>query len=190
MTSFQRGAAVGWSARPERDGQRAGAQAAQGCAKSWAGSLRRGSLGVAGCRRRYRVSIGLVRIGRPTPGACGLRANRHPAGHGSARCTGQGQGDADRSRNQSAGEWLVAERLLQNVRDGDPPAPPLEPVLGPHLDSVRAPRPIDRARFVRVTLAGGVNERRCCSRSSPPSCCRTAGERADSANDWSSRWNH
>lgn len=61
-----------------------------------------------------------------------------------------------RSRETSRREngWWLGQ-LVQSVRDGDPPAPPLEPVLAAlTVESVRAAARtyLDRVRFVRVTL--------------------------------------
>ncbi|HEV8599114.1 MAG TPA: insulinase family protein [Gemmatimonadales bacterium] len=59
-----------------------------------------------------------------------------------------------RETNLRENSWWLGQ-LLQSVRDGDPPAPPLEPVLAAlTVDSLRAAARsyLDRARFVRVTL--------------------------------------
>jgi zinc protease len=59
-----------------------------------------------------------------------------------------------RETNLRENGWWVGQ-LLAGVRDGDPPAPPLEPVLaGITAESLRAAakRYLERTRYVRVTL--------------------------------------
>ena len=59
-----------------------------------------------------------------------------------------------RETNLRENGWWLGQ-LLQSVRDGDPPAPPLEPVLAAlTAESLRAAARtyLDRSRYVRVTL--------------------------------------
>jgi zinc protease len=59
-----------------------------------------------------------------------------------------------RETNLRENGWWLGQ-LLQSVRDGDPAAPPLEPVLAAlTVDSIRAAARtyLDRSRYVRVTL--------------------------------------